>query len=358
MEQIPVNKFPTASAHDAYANPYAFDNKGNMEQLSSTYSSSIFFRRWAATIIDFLLIALTTGAAAYLFKEVPQLLVLAPLLIAICYYLLLEGLTGYTAGKFALRIQAVNANGQPPGFVKGLIRTLLRLVDTNPVLFGGLPAGISVLATRKKQRIGDMVANTYVVKVKDLPPTSRKKTIVMTIAFPVYAVLVLVLTIMALANIDTTPKEPERFLSLDGQFQITAPADWRKDTSLNDEADISISNLFSEKYLFVLSESKSDFEEGYTLSDYHQDMEAALELTASDKIYSPTAETFIGNYPAYQLSFESEYDGMKIAYIVTTIETDTHYHQVFAWTLASKYDSVQAELHDVVSSLEETIPEA
>jgi uncharacterized RDD family membrane protein YckC len=39
----------------------------------------------------------------------------------------------------------------------------MRLVEVNPLLLGALPAGISILATERKQRIGDLQAGTVVV---------------------------------------------------------------------------------------------------------------------------------------------------------------------------------------------------
>ena len=39
----------------------------------------------------------------------------------------------------------------------------MRLLEVNPLLFGGLPAGIAILTSERKQRIGDMLAGTVVV---------------------------------------------------------------------------------------------------------------------------------------------------------------------------------------------------
>jgi uncharacterized RDD family membrane protein YckC len=48
-----------------------------------------------------------------------------------------------------------------------LKRTLARLVEVNP-LGGGLIAAIAVLATKDHQRLGDLWAGTYVVRVEAL----------------------------------------------------------------------------------------------------------------------------------------------------------------------------------------------
>jgi uncharacterized RDD family membrane protein YckC len=52
-----------------------------------------------------------------------------------------------------------------------LLRTLLRIVEVNPLLFGGLSAGLSIAATKRHQRLGDILAGTLVVRIKEIPST-------------------------------------------------------------------------------------------------------------------------------------------------------------------------------------------
>jgi uncharacterized RDD family membrane protein YckC len=47
------------------------------------------------------------------------------------------------------------------------VRTLARLVEVNPLLLGALPAGIAILSSSRRQRIGDWLANTVVVRRDD-----------------------------------------------------------------------------------------------------------------------------------------------------------------------------------------------
>ena len=62
----------------------------------------------------------------------------------------------------------VDRDGHPPGFAKALIRTALRLIEVNPLLIGGFPAGIVMLATKRHQRLGDPRAGTCVARKADL----------------------------------------------------------------------------------------------------------------------------------------------------------------------------------------------
>lgn len=84
------------------------------------------------------------------------------LLITILYYIILEGTVGQTVGKMLLGIQVVReGTGQAPGMGAATIRTLLRIIDG---FFFYLVALIVVLVSGKNQRLGDMVANTLVVR--------------------------------------------------------------------------------------------------------------------------------------------------------------------------------------------------
>jgi uncharacterized RDD family membrane protein YckC len=75
---------------------------------------------------------------------------------------------GRTLGKLVTGLIVINARGTRPSVGEAVIRTLTRFIEVNPVLFGGLPAGIIADRSRCRQRIGDMLAGTYVVFAKDL----------------------------------------------------------------------------------------------------------------------------------------------------------------------------------------------
>jgi uncharacterized RDD family membrane protein YckC len=143
-------------------------------EISSSYDSSIVVRRWLATWIDFLVLAgfllIPDGVLGNALYQKTLFVWLG--LIAL-YYPLLEGLTGTTLGKWIAHVKVVDEQGQIPGIGKAVIRTLLRLVEVNPILAGGLPAGIVVLTSKKRQRLGDMAAQTYVLKTSDLGKIRR-----------------------------------------------------------------------------------------------------------------------------------------------------------------------------------------
>lgn len=149
----------------------------SVEDLATKYDFSSYFRRWVAAFLDnifffSLLVVPTFFLSKDLFFQNPW--VLLPALL-IGYYVLPEGLTGFTLGKFIARVRVVNMDGNKPGLLKSALRTFLRLIEVNPVLFGNILAGILVLASEKHQRLGDMIAKTFVLKVKDLKEFNLNK---------------------------------------------------------------------------------------------------------------------------------------------------------------------------------------
>lgn len=84
-------------------------------------------------------------------------------LLFFLYKLLFEAFwNGQTPGKRAAGIRVVQANGLPVSFLQVVTRNLLRIVDYLPGYY--VTGAVCVLASQKKQRLGDMAAGTVVVR--------------------------------------------------------------------------------------------------------------------------------------------------------------------------------------------------
>jgi uncharacterized RDD family membrane protein YckC len=83
------------------------------------------------------------------------------------YFAVLEGWRGRTPGKAALGLRVVTTTGRPIGYPAAALRNVLRAADALPLQYlAGLlsVAGLaSMAATRRFQRLGDLVAGTMVV---------------------------------------------------------------------------------------------------------------------------------------------------------------------------------------------------
>jgi uncharacterized RDD family membrane protein YckC len=139
------------------------------EEISCSYTSTIVLRRWAGAWIDLFVVALIIyGPMAALGDHAWGETVLLWLGLASAYFPVTEGYTGRTLGKWITRTKVVDAAGRTPGLGKAVIRSLTRVIEVNPMLAGGAPAGLAVIATKTHQRIGDMLAGTFVIKNEDL----------------------------------------------------------------------------------------------------------------------------------------------------------------------------------------------
>lgn len=84
-------------------------------------------------------------------------------LAAWIYFILFEALMGgQTPGKRVAGIRVVHESGRPPGFGASIVRNILRIADLFPGM--NIVGMISILATKRNQRLGDMAAGTLVIK--------------------------------------------------------------------------------------------------------------------------------------------------------------------------------------------------
>lgn len=156
---------PPASPSDALAGA----GSPTVHTIMGGYDNGILVRRWFGCWIDMV------GCVSCL--VIPQLVLGTPLyqktlglwlLLMPAYFIVPEWLWGRTLGKLITATVVVNQSGSRPGIGQVLIRTLFRLFEVNPLIAGGIPAGIAVAVSKRKQRLGDMAANTYVMYSKDL----------------------------------------------------------------------------------------------------------------------------------------------------------------------------------------------
>lgn len=86
--------------------------------------------------------------------------------VYLAYFVVLEGVWSRTLGKFFQGLVVRKLDGAPCDWKGALIRGALRVIEVNPLLLGGLPAGLVVISNTRHQRIGDLLAGTVVVSDK------------------------------------------------------------------------------------------------------------------------------------------------------------------------------------------------
>lgn len=126
------------------------------------------FIDWVIFIAWFLIFALVAsgiGSAWFDSKIGTVVLFVFMLLPVMLYDLLFEVfMNGQSLGKRAMNIRVLALDGTPPTLGAYIMRWMFRLVDTG--IFGSMVALIVVAVNGKGQRVGDIAANTTVVKLK------------------------------------------------------------------------------------------------------------------------------------------------------------------------------------------------
>ncbi len=144
--------------------------------------------RFMAEALDTLILLLALGAVvafALIAGGAAGLLLLSVvlggwLLLSVAFHVAFEVLAGgRTPGKRACGLRVVEEGGQAIGPRASAVRNLLRLLEGPPTFY--VPAIVSVLATTRNQRLGDLAAGTLVVREpraprrQDAPPSAAAR---------------------------------------------------------------------------------------------------------------------------------------------------------------------------------------
>jgi uncharacterized RDD family membrane protein YckC len=114
-------------------------------------------------IVNYILGATMAGATSFAFYGAEAYPLLgAGGVIFLLYFVILEGMWGATVGKMVMKIKVVREDGSACGLMPALIRNILRIIDALPFLY--IIGLIFMSRSDKKQRLGDRIAKTVVVK--------------------------------------------------------------------------------------------------------------------------------------------------------------------------------------------------
>lgn len=137
-------------------------------------------KRFVAWFLDALLIAIVFSVIAFGLgallglgtqSENAGLAVLVDLIVAFVglvayfvYHTVMEAVYGYTLGKLAMDIVVTTESGEPVSWGGSIIRNAVRIIGRFLFPFSWLLAVFLIVVSDEQQRLGDMVASTYVVK--------------------------------------------------------------------------------------------------------------------------------------------------------------------------------------------------
>ena len=133
-----------------------------MAELKGDATKTRFFAAWIDNTLAFILCLVVGSKLAGPFSNVGRWSIAG--VAFLFYFFVQEGMWGTTLGKRIFDLRVVRLDGRTPGWMASLLRTFPRLIEVNPVLLGGLPAALTVAWSRRKQRLGDMLAHTVVIR--------------------------------------------------------------------------------------------------------------------------------------------------------------------------------------------------
>jgi len=123
--------------------------------------------RFVAILIDWLIlgiIATILNASGALVGAYSTTVAIG-VVISLVYFTLLLGHSGQTIGMMLVKIRVVKeADYSPIGYTEAAIRTIFLYIDEIPFVVPYLLGAILIWTSEKKQRLGDRIAHTIVVK--------------------------------------------------------------------------------------------------------------------------------------------------------------------------------------------------
>ena len=130
--------------------------------------------RIAATLLDTLFIAIFMAVTGFIAGSLntPRMLIIVYIPVALYSILSELFMNGQSWGKKILKIKVVKTDGTSVTFMSYFLRWIIRMIE---VLFTlGSVATITIILNQKGQRLGDIAANTTVIRVRQ---KSMKETI-------------------------------------------------------------------------------------------------------------------------------------------------------------------------------------
>jgi uncharacterized RDD family membrane protein YckC len=125
----------------------------------------IVSKRSVAFLIDLtglaVVLGITTNIAFLAWEPLGFLVLALDVVLPFAYFIYFEAEYGQTIGKMLMDIVVVSEDDGSISYKEATVRTLLRPFDTL-----GL---VAIYVTDRKQRIGDLAADTVVVKTKEKP---------------------------------------------------------------------------------------------------------------------------------------------------------------------------------------------
>lgn len=138
-------------------------------------------------------------------------------------------------------------------------------------------------------------------------------------------------------------------------YYVSIPDYMLETDQLNDVASLQYQNTLKEAYVIVIEDSKKSLTKagmGFSGPREFYDSFAKDFFNADDEIGKVKDIKVNGNY-AVQVEVMRKFNDLDIIYLVTVVETPTHFYKMLAWTLKSNWDSLIGDFKKIANSLKD-----
>lgn len=136
--------------------------------------------------------------------------------------------------------------------------------------------------------------------------------------------------------------------TLDGRCEVTVPRTWSDETVPGDDDDLFAVHNTGSCFVQILSEPRSDFADGFTLTDY---CELASEGLAEERTWiSPRTPVQLGVRAGLRHETHGEFGEISLTHITYWLEDPGYFHQVVGWYLTEAEEWSRPEVERVLAS--------
>jgi len=138
-------------------------------------------------------------------------------------------------------------------------------------------------------------------------------------------------------------------------YKISIPGYMVETNDLNDVATFQAQNTVKEAYVIVIEDSKVELKKAGMKFRGSKDFFAAFEKDFTDKTTKKgkLKNLKINGYKAVQKEIAKKVNNLDIVYLVTVVESKTHFYKVVCWTLADRKDKLIADYAKIAASLKD-----
>lgn len=145
-------------------------------------------------------------------------------------------------------------------------------------------------------------------------------------------------------------KLDQRLTTENQKYALTVPHSWRSMKELNAKAVIASGNGAKEQYFILITEPKQGF--AGALADYSIAATGRMAERAQNGKLGDFEHVSLNGRDALQRRLTGNFQGMEIAYLHTSIETDGEWCQLICWTLAPREKIAFPVFEKVVKTFE------